>query len=160
MTQLDWFLRAHPNEVIEAYAEDGSLHEAIAQHIEAIASSLQEAQGRIDVLEPGARNYNPMRIRAEQAEHFLEYEGYRRCDILACNCKLWHQHRPIVGINEALLAALKKAVATIRTWHGMGLPAEAEATTWALYQQSPEMKAINSVLHVVAVPASPQRETP
>ena len=34
--QLTWFLRAHPSEVIEAYAEDGSLHEIIAQQIEAM----------------------------------------------------------------------------------------------------------------------------
>lgn len=40
--RLNWFLKAHPNEVIEAYAEDGSLHEAIAQEIEALQVALRE----------------------------------------------------------------------------------------------------------------------
>lgn len=31
-----WFLKAHPAEVVEAYLEDGSLHEAIAREIESL----------------------------------------------------------------------------------------------------------------------------
>lgn len=26
-------------------------------------------------------------------EAFLEHEGYRRCDIPACNCGSWHKHK-------------------------------------------------------------------
>jgi hypothetical protein len=46
---------------------------------------------------------------------------------------------------DELLVALKTAVRTIRTWHGMGMGAT-EAQAWSLYQASPEMKAINAAL--------------
>lgn len=45
-----------------------------------------------------------------------------------------------------LLAALRRAVDTIRAFHGLGLPAHAEVEMWKLYQQSPEMRAINDAI--------------
>lgn len=44
-----------------------------------------------------------------------------------------------------LLEALKLAVRTIRTWHGMGMGA-AETQAWSLYQASPEMQRINAAI--------------
>lgn len=44
-----------------------------------------------------------------------------------------------------LATALRQAVRTIRTWHGMGM-GKHEAQAWALYQASPEMQAINAVI--------------
>ena len=48
---------------------------------------------------------------------------------------------PDSGLREALI----EAVALIRAWHGMG-HGEEEPFIWALYQNSPEMKRINSAL--------------
>lgn len=31
-----------------------------------------------------------MKRRLEKAEDFIESRGYRRCDIMACNCGSWH----------------------------------------------------------------------
>src|SRR5688572_17144579 len=33
------------------------------------------------------------KYRVDKLEAFLEGEGYRRCDIAACNCGSWHQMR-------------------------------------------------------------------
>lgn len=49
------------------------------------------------------------------------------------------------GAQKELLKALRDAVRTIRTWHGMGMGAS-EAQAWALYQASPEMKRINAAI--------------
>ncbi len=35
------------------------------------------------------------RQHIEKLESFLEGEGYRRCDVAACNCGSWHQHRGV-----------------------------------------------------------------
>jgi|GEM_PF-1143527 len=51
----------------------------------------------------------------------------------------------LIAAAPDLLAALKRAVETIRTFHGIGL-GPAEELTWQLYQQSPEMKAINAAI--------------
>lgn len=32
--------------------------------------------------------------RAKQAEEFIAREGYRRCDVAACNCGSWHSTPP------------------------------------------------------------------
>lgn len=56
-----------------------------------------------------------------------------------------HELEELCEQRDELLAALKRAVRTIRTWHGMGMgPMEAQA--WALYQASPEMKQINDAI--------------
>lgn len=47
---------------------------------------------------------------------------------------------------DELLAALKSAVETIRVWHNMGHYAGEADRVWALYQESPEMKAINAAI--------------
>lgn len=47
---------------------------------------------------------------------------------------------------DELLVALRSAVETIRTWHNMGHYAGEADRVWALYQESPEMKAINAAL--------------
>lgn len=39
----EWFLVSHPNEVIEAYSEDGSLHESVSREIESLQAALQRA---------------------------------------------------------------------------------------------------------------------
>lgn len=46
---------------------------------------------------------------------------------------------------DELLVALKFAVDTIRIWHGFGHTTD-EAEVWALYQQSPEMRAITAAI--------------
>ena len=97
MERLAWFVIQHPAQVIEAYTEDGSLHEAICREIERLNT-------RVDVLEAPAQNYNSILARAEKAEAFLERAGYRQCDIAACNCGSWHQHSDQV---ERLRAALE-----------------------------------------------------
>jgi hypothetical protein len=45
-----------------------------------------------------------------------------------------------------LLAALKRAVEAIRSFHGIGLSGKAEEGMWQLYQASPEMTAINAAI--------------
>lgn len=45
-----------------------------------------------------------------------------------------------------LLVALKRAVETIRAWHNMGHYAGEAERVWALYQESPEMAAINAAI--------------
>lgn len=51
-----------------------------------------------------------------------------------------------VNSHDDLLAALRKSVEAIRALHGIGMPPATEAEVWRLYQQSPEMKAINAAL--------------
>lgn len=70
-----------------------------------------------------------------------------------------------------LLAALQRAVETIRALHGIGLSGRSEAGMWKLYQSSPEMTIINAAIAkalgtvavlltflCVAVPASAQSQ--
>lgn len=52
----------------------------------------------------------------------------------------------LIAAAPDLLAALKRAVDTIRAFHGLGLPSHAEVEMWNLYQQSPEMQAINDAI--------------
>jgi hypothetical protein len=51
----------------------------------------------------------------------------------------------LIAAAPALLEALKLAVEAIRVFHGLGLGPN-EADTWALYQHSPEMQAINAAI--------------
>lgn len=57
----------------------------------------------------------------ERAEHFIEREGYRRCDIPACNCPSWHgghwkdresEQRARAELSEARLAEAIKALSS------------------------------------------------
>src|SRR5262245_64673351 len=50
---------------------------------------------------------------------------------------------------DALVGALKIAVGMIRAWHSVGLPDATEDAAWTLYQQSPEMRAINAALNAL-----------
>lgn len=52
----------------------------------------------------------------------------------------------VILAGPALLSALKRAVETIRAFHGIGLNGPAEEGMWRLYQQSPEMKEIHAAL--------------
>ena len=47
---------------------------------------------------------------------------------------------------DELLAALKRAVEVIRAFHSLGLTFKEEQQAWELYQQSPEMQAINAAI--------------
>ena len=40
------------------------------------------------------------RIRAETAEDFIRRQGYKRCDIAACNCGSWHGGRSFERLGE------------------------------------------------------------
>jgi hypothetical protein len=62
------------------------------------------------------------------------------CDLLVA--QLQHERATV----KTLRAALMRAVLTIRAFHGIGLTGRAEPMMWDLYQQSPEMKAINAAL--------------
>lgn len=58
-----------------------------------------------------------------------------------------NSHASLIAERDALADALIKARSVIRTWHGMGMPAEMENAAWAMYDASaPEMKAINAAL--------------
>lgn len=67
-----------------------------------------------------------------------------------CNDVLEPAHAALivtaVNAHAELLAALHRAVDTIRAFHGIGLSGRAEAEMWRLYQSSPEMQAINAAL--------------
>jgi hypothetical protein len=52
----------------------------------------------------------------------------------------------LIAAAPELLDALKAAVRTIRTWHGLGTTGGAEQLLWELYQASPEMKRINAAI--------------
>jgi hypothetical protein len=52
-----------------------------------------------------------------------------------------------VNAHDELVAALKRAVETIRAFHAIGTTTDqAEQLGWSLYQQSPEMRQINAAL--------------
>lgn len=62
-------------------------------------------------------------------------------------------NKPVTEANAHLIAAapelyeaLELAKATIREWHGLGMLAISARELWELYQDSPEMKAINAAL--------------
>jgi hypothetical protein len=60
------------------------------------------------------------------------------------------EHEPNARLMAAapeLLAALRSAVDTIRSWQNLGLLSSTDREeAWALYQQSPEMQVINAAL--------------
>lgn len=58
----------------------------------------------------------------------------------------------LIAAAPDLLAALKWALRTIRTWHGMGMGSR-EAQAWALYQASPEMQAILAAIAKAEAPS-------
>lgn len=58
-----------------------------------------------------------------------------------------------------LLAALKVAVKTIRTWHGIDMGA-LEAQSWLTYQALPEMTSINAAIAKAEAGAPPPPERP
>jgi len=53
---------------------------------------------------------------------------------------------PLLTAAPEMKDALVRAVETIRAMHGIGLSGPAEDGMWKLYQQSPEMKAINAAI--------------
>ena len=55
---------------------------------------------------------------------------------------------------RTLISALVTAKQTLRAWHNMGIPAALQESQWELYQNSPEMTAINA-----ALPDAPAPET-
>lgn len=56
------------------------------------------------------------RARAQKADGFLEREGYRRCDIPACNCGSWHLQngRESVRADDVWQSHLDQEVAVLR----------------------------------------------
>jgi hypothetical protein len=56
------------------------------------------------------------KARAEKAEWFINAEGYRRCDVPACNCPYWHgghwqaRYDELKASNESLRAQLAEAM--------------------------------------------------
>jgi hypothetical protein len=67
--------------------------------------------------------------RAEKAERFIANEGFRRCDIMACNCGSWHggsasqrlheirelmEEHDISTNGETIYSALEKHFAALR----------------------------------------------
>src|SRR5688572_7626575 len=41
-----------------------------------------------------------VRRQRDKALTFLEREGYRRCDMLACACGEWHRHPPVMQTHQ------------------------------------------------------------
>lgn len=68
----------------------------------------------------------------------MEVFNYADAELIASAPKLKAQR-------DALLEAAKEAVATIRSFHGIGL-GDSEEAMWELYQTSPEMKQINAAI--------------
>jgi hypothetical protein len=98
---------------IGEYSEDDKRDlatvEALARAESELAEIDQAEDGR-PVLAFHCTNCDALRKRAEAAERELERLGFRRCDVAACNCGGWHQHRATV-IESSLSAqveALKK----------------------------------------------------
>lgn len=81
----------------------------------------------------------------DDAEDVAYYGGY----LVAESVTVANQEFIVRACNahDELVAALKRAVETIRAFHGIDLHGpHIEEHAWTLYQQSPEMKAINATL--------------
>src|SRR3990167_10895661 len=66
-TRLGWFLTAHPSEVIEAYAEDGSLHESICEELTRLRADLAAMTSSCDVQQIALEHLREhVRIAAER----------------------------------------------------------------------------------------------
>ena len=63
--------------------------------MEAAIRVLQEAAAEIERLQRDLAV--GVRQRQNDAEDFLRREGYRACDIPACNCGSWHKERVCQG---------------------------------------------------------------
>ena len=127
-------------EAMNKYSEDETLHTIqslkaeleVAKHTEALdmqmhvdrAAALDAANERVKELEAKQSEYLDEVLKRTR---FMEMEGYRRCDIPACNCDSWHggnAYRRLVEIRDTLeeagystngttiLGALKAALAT------------------------------------------------
>lgn len=88
----------------DAYRTEREMHNAWRKRAEAAEATLAEVRQQLERSREGqhlsiatAREQYDLRMKAEA---FLEREGYRQCDIPACNCGSWHQH----GTRAALLA--------------------------------------------------------
>lgn len=131
--RLRWFLCAHPNEVIEAYAEDGSLHEAIASAIERLKAAAAPASPQLEVgiplveqvygaapAEPtqdaakGAKNYNlreaALHRRAQMAESELEKTRRRYQDLQNAHDGILHRLDLAIQAREKYAAELRAAL--------------------------------------------------
>lgn len=67
-TRRTWFLKAHPQEVIEAYSEDGSLHESLALEVESLEAHVQ-------------------RLEAEQAKAIKQRDNARADALYHADCR-------------------------------------------------------------------------
>jgi len=90
------------------------------------------------------------------AEEFLEREGYRRCDMAACNCGLWHQHREpaVSGAGLRAWQLIERKNGTDRTI-GIALTNEA-ASAW-VHSRNMEFGEARSAMpiEIVSEPAAP-----
>lgn len=74
-----------------------------------------------------------------------EYGGPMVCSLYCGDRPTIEADARLIAAAPELLAALTKAVDTIRAFHGIGL-GPAEANVWSLYQASPEMRQINAAI--------------
>jgi hypothetical protein len=86
---------------------------------------------------------------SEEVRFWIVDEG-RTSEVLAEVTVTMHGNEEanarVMAAAPDLLAALKAAVETIRVWESFGLADDKAAESWALYQDSPEMKLINAAI--------------
>lgn len=100
---------------------------------------------------PGCLSASSIALPYDDGESGVRREVVRRLnDYPAKVARVAELERVNADLKAACVAkdeALKRAVATIRVWNGMGVPDKRLADeSWRLYQPSPEMKLITAAL--------------
>lgn len=86
---------------------------------------------------------NPMTMLTGGADQIIEIDEDGNVSALPDCCVTCDELRARV---TALEGALRKAVEVIRIWHSIGVDERSGAGMWELYQQSPEMRHIETAL--------------
>ena len=83
------FLEQHSDECDPAYlaAVAASMRQA-ADSLSAHAQAVQRLTEELKLVESAM---SKLSAQVAKSDEFLEREGYRRCDISACNCGSWHR---------------------------------------------------------------------